>query len=420
MPNFSKNLIKNPLGGVSPLLLNPQRLKKPGEGLPRYHHFTADQSGCGFWRMIWPAEQLLIHNKAVVSTFYHIIVDPVFYKGVDAVRLQRQCTENQYKFVKHLRKISDEFKRTTGKGFKLIWEVDDVVCPIGSIPDYNKAKEGFTDYQILDSVKRIVNLCDEMTTVSPRMREHYKQWLSYDKISVIPNYFNRNWFSRFYSKSDVINRFKTNKKNKKIRIGYAGSPTHFDVANRANQQDDFSHVVDEVIKRIDDFKFVFFGGYPKKIEPYVKSGKVEYQPWGNLDKFPQMLSDLKLNLMIAPLMDNDFSSSKSNIKFLEAAALGIPCICQDLPCYEISPWKFKTGKEMFNHIDSITSNFKKYESSSDEAWSIMQDFWLDDKLDEIKLVYDTPYADPSRLQFPNFVKNNKEQFDPPEIPVYTL
>lgn len=135
------------------------KIKPPGEGLPRYIHYNADQSGCGFWRMLWPASQLLIYNKAVVSTSYHMVLDPNFYKGIDAVRLQRQCTENQYRFVKHLRKISNALKDKTGKGFKLIWEVDDVVCPVKDIPDYNKCKEAFTNPQISDTVKRIVHLC---------------------------------------------------------------------------------------------------------------------------------------------------------------------------------------------------------------------------------------------------------------------
>jgi glycosyltransferase involved in cell wall biosynthesis len=419
MAKFISNPFTNQLGNLGCGVPKAKQIPRPGEGLPRYAHFNADQSGCGFWRMIWPAEQLLVYNKAVVSTLYQMVLDPNFYRGTTAVRLQRQCTENQYKFVKHLRKVSDQLKNKTGEGFKLIWEVDDLVCPVDDIPDYNKCKEAFTNPQILDTVKRIVNLCDEMTVVSPRMREHYKKHLSYDKISVIPNYVNRNWVDGLYDKSKLMQKYETGK-NSKFRIGYAGSPTHFDVANRANQKDDFYHVVDSIIERIDDYDFVFFGGYPKKLLPYVQSGKVQHMPWGNLDKYPKLLDSLNLNLMIAPLMDNAFSASKSNIKFLEGAVMGVPCVTQDIAAYEVSPWKFTDSDGMFDHIENILKSEESYEEASDLAWKIAGDYWLDEHLDEIKLIYDTPYGDSIRKDHKFFLKNNAEQFDKPSIPVYTV
>lgn len=410
MPRYKSN----------PFNINANKpIPKPGEGLPRYCHFNADHSGCGFWRMIWPSEQLLIYNKAIVSTMYQMVLDPNFYRGVTAVRFQRQCTENQYKFVKHLRKVSNELKNKTGQGFKLIWEVDDLVCPVDDIPNYNKCKESFTNPQILDTVRRVVNLCDEVSVVSPRMREHYSKHLSFDKISVIPNYFNRNWVDGLYDKERVMSNYDKGK-NSKFRIGYAGSPTHFDVANRASQRDDFHAVVDDIIKRVDDYQFVFFGGYPLKLSEYVKSGKIEYVPWGNLDKYPKILDNLNLNVMIAPLCDNAFSASKSSIKFLEGAAMGIPCVSQDIDCYELSPWKFKVGGEMFDIIDNILLTEDTYEYASDTAWDIMQDYWLDEHLDELKLIYDTQYGDIVRKDHKFFLKNNPNQFDNRALPMYNV
>lgn len=394
------------------------KIKPPGEGLPRYIHYNADQSGCGFWRMLWPASQLLIYNKAVVSTSYHMVLDPNFYKGIDAVRLQRQCTENQYRFVKHLRKISNALKDKTGKGFKLIWEVDDVVCPVKDIPDYNKCKEAFTNPQISDTVKRIVHCCDEMSVVSNRMKMHYSDHLSYDKISVIPNYFMRTWADGYYNEDKLL--FNFNKNKKKLRIGYAGSPTHFDVAGRNKQVDDFSHVVGDIIKRIDDYQFVFFGGYPKALDPYVKSGKIEYQPWGNLDRYFDILDGLNLNVMIAPLYNNTFSASKSNIKFYEAAALGIPCITQDIDCYDMSPWKFNSGEDLFEKIKLITLDENTYSYASKLCRSMLEECWLDEHLDEIKLIYDTPFGDPIRMKNKFFFNNNKSQFSSKNIETFKL
>lgn len=393
------------------------KFQKPPD-IPRYVHYNADSSGCGYWRMNWPADQLAIYKKATMNILHQMVLDPRFYGGVTAVRLQRQCTENQYNFIKFLKNVAKAKQRDLGTGLKLIWEVDDVVGPPKDIPNYNKYKEGFTDSQLMDTVKRIVHECDEVTVVSKRMAQHYSEWLSYDKISVIPNYLMRDWADGYYDPNKVMESYDRNKK--KIRIGYAGSPTHFDVAGRNKGMDDFSPVVHQIIERLDDYQFVMFGGYPKILDPYVKSGKVEYHPWSSLSKYMNILDSLDLNIMIAPLLDNAFSASKSNIKLLEAGALGIPCLCQDIATYELSPWKFKTGVDMFEKIELLTLDENIYKHNSDIARSIADDNWLDNHLDEIQLVYDTPYGDPKRKENEYFMRNNKLQFDPATIPSYDL
>lgn len=395
---------------------NSKFVKPPN--LPRYVHYNADISGCGFWRMHWLADQLSINKKAMVNSVHQMILDPRFYGGVSAVRLQRQCNETQYKFINFLKKVSEAMYKSIGKSFKLIWEVDDVVGPPHSIPDYNKYKDGFTSPFLIETVKRIVHECDEITVVSKRMAKHYSEWLSHDKITVIPNYLMRDWADGYYDPNKVMESYDRNKN--KPRIGYAGSPTHFDVSGRNNWKDDFSHVVEDIIKKVNDYQFVMFGGYPKILDPYVKSGQIEYHPWSSLSQYMRILNNLDLNIMIAPLLDNDFSSSKSNIKLLEASALGLPCICQDLDPYEKSPWKFKTSEEMFEKIDLISLDENTYKHSSDIARSIADDNWLDNHLDEIQLIYDTPYGDLKRKENKHFFENNKNQFDKVEIPTYTV
>lgn len=386
---------------------------------PRYAHYVADNSGCGYWRMNWVADALSIHKRAIVSTLHQMVLDPRFYGSVRAVRLQRQCKPEQYNFVRWLRKVSNAFRDNGVKnGLKIIWEVDDLIGPPKDLPDYNKAKENFVTPNLLETAKRIVVECDEVTVVSKRMAEHYKQWFGYEKISVIPNYMDRNWADGYYDPNKVMMSYDKNRK--RPRVGYAGAPLHFDVAGRNGGIDDFSHVVEEIIKRVDDYQFVMFGGYPKALDPLVRSGKIEYHPWTNLSQYMRTLDSLDLNVTIAPLHNNPFSASKSNIKLLEAGALGIPCICQDIEAYEDSPWKFSTGEELFDKIDLITLDENIYKNASDLARSIADDNWLDNHLDEIQLIYDTEYGSEERMANKYFLKNNIEQFDKPEIPTYPI
>jgi len=178
-PTLSKHSdftnLKNPFKSYGPKTFGELMMKSrnsggfklpvPGEGLPRVIHYCADQSGCAFWRLLWPAEELLAHNKAVVMTLYQMVVLGQFYMGIDAVRLQRQCTEPQVAFIKFLRKVSDDMKQQTGKGFRIIYEVDDLVAPFSDLPQYNMCVDAFKDDKILHNVIEAVHLCVDKDTL---------------------------------------------------------------------------------------------------------------------------------------------------------------------------------------------------------------------------------------------------------------
>lgn len=391
------------------------KLPVPGEGLPRIIHYCADQSGCAFWRMIWPGDEMLAHNKAAVMTLYQMVQFAPFYGGINAIRLQRQCNEHQYEFIKWLRQVSNEMKRQTGKGFKLIWEVDDLVLPFESICEYNACRTAFKDPKIQETVTKILNEVDEMTVVSPRMREHYEKHTGFKKISVIPNYLPKNLIDIGFDIDRLMENYEHNKH--KPRIVYAGSSTHFDVTNSCGQKDDFYHVVDHIIADISGpkkYQWVFLGGFPLKLMPYVQNGQIEYHQWGAITDYLELLKNLKGNIMIAPLMDNDFSNAKANIKLTEGGTVGLPVVAQNLDCYNRMdkwPWLFDTAEEMFAHIDSLMANSETYKEAVLFAKDLSKQYHMKEHLEEYLLLYTTPYGDESRKANASFVKNNPEQFN---------
>lgn len=424
-PTLSKHSdftnLKNPFKSYGPKTFGELMIKSrnsggfklpvPGEGLPRVIHYCADQSGCAFWRLLWPAEELLAHNKAVVMTLYQMVVLGQFYMGIDAVRLQRQCTEPQVAFIKFLRKVSDDMKQQTGKGFRIIWEVDDLVFA-DLVPKYNMCGEAFQDPQIEKNVKEAVHLCDEVTVPSEYMASIYRERLAYDKISVIPNYAPKNWIDRGYDKEHVLENYRKHKS--KPRILYAGSGTHFDVANKVNQQDDFAGVVDAIAKDImvdKKYEWVFLGAIPNKLRQFIGKG-IEFHQWCAITEYPEMIKKLKVNISIAPLQDNAFARSKANIKLTEAGMQGIPCIAQNLDCYNFNGWKylFDTSDELFKKIDEIVSSELKYEEASDFAKNYSDAYMLQDHLDEYVLLYTTDYGNDKRKECKSFLKNNPKQF----------
>ena len=408
-PQFGPKFVKQSIQGSISLGMNsPQHangtLLGKEENMPRIVNYMADQGGCGLWRIIWPCEHLLSYKKATTMNMYQMVVEPYFYATVDAVKFQRQCKDNQVDLIKHIKKISDAKEQKYGKKVKLIWEVDDIVAPADCITDFNRNKEAFETEKILNNLKKITEVVDEFLVVSRYMRDHYRKYLDYEKVSVVPNYLPSNWLNNRYNHKDKMENWDKNKK--KPRVGYIGSATHFDVKNKTGQIDDFAHVNEFIHKTKDKYQWVFVGGYPLVFSNLVKRGEIEYHPWKPIMELPDFVLSLNLQASIAPLYAHPFNRAKSDIKLMESAALGTPCVCQNLEPYEEAIFKFDKGDEMISQLEYILCD-KNYEKCVIDSRKLVEDRWLHQHLDEHLLIYTTEYSAKEREQNSWFMKNNK-------------
>jgi hypothetical protein len=376
-------------------------LEMPEQGLPRAINYYADYGGCGYWRMIWPEFLLNGYQKACMSGLTQMIMDIRFYQNIKAIRFQRQATPIQRDFIKELRKASSQM------GFKLLYEVDDVVFK-DDIPDYNRCKDAFVNQDIIDSILEIISMMDEMTVTCKYMKDYYIDKTGNKNITVIPNYAPKFWLDRHYNKNRIEELYDKNKK--RPRILYSGSGTHVDVLNRTGLNDDFKHVTDAIIKARKKFKFVWKGCFPLALKPYIDSGEMEYIDWSPLNDYPQGLVDTNCNAVFAPLIDNVFNKSKSNIKMVESGALGMPGVFQDMCTYEEADLKFKTGDDLIQQLEYITSDFDRYMDLSFNSRKFAEGLWLEDHLDEYEALYFTAWGSKERkLKSPNLIKNNPDQ-----------
>jgi glycosyltransferase involved in cell wall biosynthesis len=354
-----------PAQNAQPALPQPPELS-----LTRALNYYADYSGCGFWRMIWPEHLLNAHQKMIVHGSTVMVLDPNYYRGVKAVRIQRQATSHQLQFVKHLKEISKQ------AGFKIIYEIDDLVFS-EDIPEYNKFKPAFTDPSIRKNCQEIMELCDEVTVTCEFMRDYYKEKTKNQNVTIIPNYPPKWWMGNFYNEKKISENYDLYAK--KPRILYAGSGAHFDVENRVGQQDDFAHVCEIIAKTHDKFQWVFLGAFPLPLHPYVKAGKLEFHPWETLYRYPEKIAKLNINMMVAPLQDNTFNKAKSDLKYIEASCYGLPIACQDLVTYSEAPIKFKTGDEMIAQIEETLSKKGRYMNICSKARKVAESRFLENE-----------------------------------------
>ena len=357
--------------------------------LPKSVNFLADHSGCGFWRLFWPADQLNSRVESVIMNSCQMIHDEMFFSTLKTVRIQRQATENQYKYVTYLERMRNKF------GFNLAYEIDDIMY-YSDIPEYNKFKPGFSDPKIAEFCTKIMQTCGEITTTNKFIGDYYAEKTGNKNITVIPNYPPRWWIGNHYDEKKISQNFDINRK--KPRILYAGSGAHIDVEGRCKYKDDFYHINEVVRKTVNEYQWVFFGAMPIPLVDLYKAGKIEFHNWTKLYDFPEKIASLNAQIMIAPLQENVFNNGKSDIKLIEAGSFGTPAICQDLVTYKDADFKFKTGDDLVDQIKKLLKSKDDYMKSSRKHRARSEKRFLEhpDNLGMWKELYHFKYAAPER------------------------
>jgi glycosyltransferase involved in cell wall biosynthesis len=200
--------------------------------------------------------------------------------------------------------------------FKIVIDLDDNLwqIPVGNpaICDANR------------HAKRIMSLtesckCADWVTCSTEPLKNAVEPLN-SNIVVLPNYIDpKDW------------EFKR-KKHKKIRIGWVWSPTHIPDM----------HIIEEALREIskrDDVEIVIFGTQ-LSIFKDIKTTNIEGVEY---TEYPKVFMEAGIDISLAPLDDNDFNKSKSNIKWLESTMAGSAFIGSDIYPYTYSVKDGKTG-----------------------------------------------------------------------------
>lgn len=393
---FNPNPFPSPFAApfASAPVKKPQSQPRPREEtMPRYLNYLADMSGCGHWRILWPEQIINATGRGISHSNTAMVLDPRFYQNVKAVKLQRQASGQQKEFLKFLKQIQGDI------GFKIIYEVDDVVFK-EEIPDYNKFKFAFDSDEVRNNCIEMIGMVDEVSVTCDFMRRLYTEKTGQEKITVIPNFVPNFWMGHLFDGKNVSDQFDKNKR--KPRILYTGSGAHYDIENKTGGKDDFTHVRDFVRATVDKYQWIFVGAFPPQLGDLVQQKKVEFYPWQNLLNYPRFIKNLNAQLMVAPLENNNFNKSKSDIKFIEACTLGIPCLCQDMETYNTAPadLRFSTIEEFADKIDAILnwknrSNYYKniYALRSIGEKRLME---LDENIGAHLELLNTPYGSSER------------------------
>ena len=258
---------------------------------------SADEHGCGWYRTKLIADYLQEEQvwffPAHKDNDGNLTLQDERIFNSDVIVLQRHNHEFFLHIIPHLQSL----------GKKIVYDIDD---NLWNISVSNPAHVYFPTKD-LKRTKEVIKLCDYMTVSTQPLKDWFINNGFHTKIEVIPNML-----------PEVYDYKERN--NEKIRIGYAGSPTHVG---------DFNYRVTNALKDVQEkynCDLVFMGYAPIKDVEYCDGVKVQ--------DYLSTLNDLNLDIAIAPLASNLFNECKSNLKFLEYSACGFVTVASNVYPYK--------------------------------------------------------------------------------------
>lgn len=221
---------------------------------------------------------------------------------------------------------------------KIIYEIDDDLLNIDqSHPEY--------EYYLKSAeiIKFIIENSNYVTVSTEKLKDKLLKYSN--KIEVIQNTLVKVW--------DDDSLFSNKKNQNIIKIGYMGTITHEnDIKIIENS---IQNVKKYFKKRNLNVEFVMIGGTKKELSNTIRLNIPE-----NSTVYPKFIKWLKetvdWNISIAPLEDNNINSSKSEIKYLEYTALGLPGIYSAVGAYKEIIKDGKNGILIYDNSEKSWTN----------------------------------------------------------------
>lgn len=209
---------------------------------------------------------------------------------------------------------------------------------------------------------------DGLIVSTPYLQEVYSEYCPH--IYVAPN------------SIDLVRWGKAQRKKRPgIRIGWVGGATH------AEDLRLLESVIPAVTSKNKDVRFVFVSS---AIPDFIKAipGVEVVEKWSEILNYPTHIAKQDFDIGVAPLRDNKFNRAKSNLRWLEYGALGIPCVASRVGHFAqtINDGEdgllAATSADFIKHLDALVADSKLRKRIGQAAKArIERDFNVDRNLD---------------------------------------
>ncbi|WP_108820857.1 glycosyltransferase, partial [Xanthomonas fragariae] len=299
-PAYNPGFSLDPGAGFT--LADPRASWRPLQSwrpLPMVIALPADIEGCGHYRVIQPLRAL--REAGIVEGVLfngYLEISELARQDPDVVILQRQVGEPRLEAMRRMKALSRAFK---------VYELDDYLpnLPLKSVHREHMPKD------ILKTVRRGLSFVDRFVVSTSALAEAFAGLHS--DIRVAENRLPAHWWKALPERSAHRGR--------RPRIGWAGGASH---------TGDLEVIADVVRELANEVEWVFMGMYPFALRQHIH----QFQPGVRIDRYPEALAALDLDLALAPVEQNLFNACKSNLRLLEYGACGYPVIASDVRCYQ--------------------------------------------------------------------------------------
>lgn len=267
--------------------------------MKRIWGWTADSSGCQAYRIRFPFDAIRDMGRDDLILGYGTTIPPEAKETADVVIGQRVCMEAPSKL----------WQRWSMEGEKrLIFELDDDLWNID--PANERAYYFFRDQGVQQRLVDNIRAATVVTVSTPELAEMVWEKVRHPEIHVIPN--------------AVPPWLLEHEAEKNHHVGWGGSPTHHgDFGLLRQGMKKFLHHNPGKTFHTIGMDYADWMRLPK--------GQCHHTKW--VPTPDDFFKTIDYRVGVAPLADTVFNRSKSDIKFLELAALGIPTIASDVAPY---------------------------------------------------------------------------------------
>lgn len=263
-----------------------------------------DNGACAWYRLNFAAA--LLHTSYAgeieVITSREYINDGYILTHCAAIVIGRPTDAGHVEMVRRYARNRKKY------GYRIVVDYDDVLFDVDGknpVPSYNRLN--VDAFEIGRNISEIMNVVDKVTVSTPFLAFLFKSRFGVDATIIenaVPSY-------AFGSNARLVKE-----DIKKPVVLYAGTMTHFSETDAGDFAGPWIPWIKESVKE-GKIEFHVFG----KCE-ILGDADVVTHPYTNALQFPSVIAGIRPDIYIAPLADNDFNRAKSNLKMLEAAAIG--------------------------------------------------------------------------------------------------
>jgi glycosyltransferase involved in cell wall biosynthesis len=214
-------------------------------------------------------------------------------------------------------------------------------------PHYNELKKR------IPYVKWILKEADLITVSTPFLKEAVIKHTN-RPVHIQPNLVD---WDLFYAQPRI--------RNNQFNFLVSGTPTH---------QEDWGIIEEALAKILEIYKkdvgAVFFGELPKRFLNHPSVKLINFQ--ANYKPYAECLRELDVHAALIPLENTTFNQCKSNIKWLEYSAAGIPGIFSNIAPYSSAICHGETGLLVDNTTDAWFHGMKELLTKPELASAIIE------------------------------------------------